>query len=382
MSKLSVLAHRGSTCSVGVLPPSLADIVTPFKLEVWAKELDSHPDIQFRDFILTGIERGFKIGFDARSIVFKSARRNMVSAFDHSEVIDEYLAGEKAMGRVGSVANYPFVASHCHTSPFGVIPKKSKPGKWRLIVDLSSPDGHSVNDGIDKELCGLSYVSVDDVVECILSTGTGALMAKVDIKQAYRNVPVHPDDRCLLGMVWRDEILVDKVLPFGLRSAPLIFSALADAIQWIIQQRGVELLFHYLDDYITIGPPQSDLCQHNLKVVKDTCDQLGVPIEADKTEGPSTCITFLGMELDSINLVIRLPESKLVRLRQLLQEWSGCKAMRKRDLLSLIGYLQHASKAVRQGRSFVRRLITLSTVVRRLDGFVRLNLSARSDIVW
>ena len=56
--------------------------------------------------------------------------------------------------------------------------------------------------------------------------------------------------------------------------------------------------------------------------------------------------------------------------------------MRKRDLLSLIGYLQHASKAVRQGRSFVRRLITSSTVVRRLDGFVRLNLSARSDIVW
>ena len=227
MSKLSDLAHHGSICSAGVLPPSLADIVTPFKLEVWTKELDSHPDIQFRDFILMGIERGFKIGFDACSVVLKSARRNMVSAFDHSEVTDEYLAGEKAMGRVGSVANYPFIASHCHTSPFDVIPKKSKPGKWRLIVDLS-PDGHRVNDGIDKELCGLSYVS--DVVECSLSIGTGAFMAIFGIKQAYKNVPVHPDDRCLLGMVWRDEILVDKVLPFGLRSAPLIFSALADAI--------------------------------------------------------------------------------------------------------------------------------------------------------
>lgn len=48
-----------------------------------------------------------------------------------------------------------------HCTPFGIIPKKSKPGKWRLIVDLSSPEGHSVNDGISKDL---AYVSIDDVV--------------------------------------------------------------------------------------------------------------------------------------------------------------------------------------------------------------------------
>lgn len=50
-------------------------------------------------------------------------------------------------------------------------------------------------------------------------------MAKMDIKQAYRIVPVHPEDRRLLGMQWQDKVYVDKVLPFGLRSAPLIFSA-------------------------------------------------------------------------------------------------------------------------------------------------------------
>ena len=51
-------------------------------------------------------------------------------------------------------------------------------------------------------------------------------------------------------------------------------------------------------------------------------------------------------------------------------------------MLSLIGYLHHASKAVRQGGSFLRRLINLSTVVKPLDGYIRLNLSARSDIRW
>lgn len=51
-----------------------------------------------------------------------------------------------------------------HISPFGVIPKKNRPNKWRLIVNLSAPEGASVNDGIGKELASVSYASVDDIV--------------------------------------------------------------------------------------------------------------------------------------------------------------------------------------------------------------------------
>lgn len=71
-----------------------------------------------------------------------------------------------------------------HCSPFGVIPKRNKPGKWRLIVGLSAPKGHSVNDGIDKELASLSYVSVDDVVTSIVQYEQGTLIAKMDILSA------------------------------------------------------------------------------------------------------------------------------------------------------------------------------------------------------
>ena len=207
-------------------------------------------------------------------------------------------------------------------------------------------------------------------------------MAKIDIKQAYRNIPVHPKDRYLLGVTWKGSIIVDKVLPFGLRSAPIIFTAVADALQWIIQQRDVDHLFHYLDDFITIGPPNSSVCQSNLSVIICTCSDTGTPVEEWKTEGPSSTIKFLGMELDSEALEIRLPEDKLEKLRSLLADWKGRKAGKKRDLLSLIGSLQHASKAIRQGRSFVRRLINLSMVVENLDSYVRLNISARSDIRW
>lgn len=93
-------------------------------------------------------------------------------------------------------------------------------------------------------------------------------------------------------------------------------------------------------------------------------------------------MTFLGMELDVQKLEICLPAEKLDRLHQLLSECEGHKAGKKRDLLSLIGYMQHVSKAIRQGRSFLHRLITLSRAVKKLDNFVRLNVSAWSDIRW
>ena len=53
--------------------------------------------------------------------------------------------------------------------------------------------------------------------------GGGALMAKFDIEAAYRNIPVHPSDRFLLGLKWRQSYYVDLTLPFGLHSAPLHF---------------------------------------------------------------------------------------------------------------------------------------------------------------
>ena len=150
----------------------------------------------------------------------------MLSTRSHPDVVSDYIATELALGRIADAG--PGEAAKelgIHSSPFGVIPKRQKPGKWRLILDLSSPEGFSVNDGISKETSSLRYTTTDDVVEAILKSGKGSLMAKLDIKQAYRNIPVYPQDRLLLGMSWGGRIYVDKTLPFGLRSAPLLFSA-------------------------------------------------------------------------------------------------------------------------------------------------------------
>ena len=67
-----------------------------------------------------------------------------------------------------------------------VIPKGNRTGKWRLIVDLSSPESGSVNEGISQQLCTLTYVSVDDIAAKILELGRGTMLAKLDIQSAYR----------------------------------------------------------------------------------------------------------------------------------------------------------------------------------------------------
>ena len=88
-----------------------------------------------------------------------------------------------------------------HVSHFGVIPKSHRPGEWRLIMDLSHPEGASVNDGIEPELCSHSYTSVDEAVRWIRVHWWGMLMATLDVDSAYQMVPFHPTDWPLLGMV-------------------------------------------------------------------------------------------------------------------------------------------------------------------------------------
>ena len=77
-------------------------------------------------------------------------------------------------------------------------------------------------------------------------------------------------------------------------------------------------LRHYLDDFIIVGPPGSGVCGDNLSVVLDTCSQLGVPVAAEKTVGPATVVTFLGVEVDTVEMELRLPLRKLEKLKELV----------------------------------------------------------------
>ena len=106
-----------------------------------------------------------------------------------------------------------------------------------------------------------------------------------------------------------------------------------------------------------MAAPGSDQCQQDLDQALSLCQSLGVPIADGKTDGPSTSITYLGFELDTIALELRLPKEKLLQLRQRLTFWRQRRSATKREVLSLTGSLQHCCQAIVHGRPFLRCLI-------------------------
>ena len=116
-----------------------------------------------------------------------------------------------------------------------------------------------------------------------------------------------------LGIQWQDKLHVDAALPFGLRSAPKIFTALADAVEWIAQ------------DSIPVALPAwttSSLVELVIhRSVLYVCKHLGVPLAEEKLEGPSDCLVFFGIVIDTVRGELRRPVQKLERLQSQLVEW-------------------------------------------------------------
>jgi len=310
---LKVEGDRSSTSTNS----QLSRAHTPLKLAAWCQRLHFHPDQDFAGYILCGISGGFRIGV-CSAATLKLASKNMQSAKQHPDVINEYLQKETHLLNIIG----PFPLHNCpevHINRFGVIPKKHQLGKRCLITDLSFP-GASINDTIHS-LCSLKYITVDQVARKALQLGKGALIAKIDIKSPCRLVPVSPCDRLCLGMQWiNGQVYVDGMLSFGLCSAPKIFNAVADALEWCRANKGVQDIYHYLDDFATIDPLDSELCSWNLHAPQAVCSDLGVPLAAEKQAGPSTTIEFLGIIIDTIQQELHLPDEKLSRLQSLLQE--------------------------------------------------------------
>ena len=191
------------------------------------------------------------------------------------------------------------------------------------------------------DLCTRKHVNItiDNAIQNILNYGEHTILAKVDIKSAFRLVPVHPANRHFLGMRWWKQIYVHSCLPFGLLSAPKLFNILADLVSWIAIQQGISCILHYLDDFLLVGPPQSPVCQQNLETFIHLCSDLGIPLASEKIDGPTTSLAFLGIIIDTHRMEIRLPAEKLARIQDALEKWLTKKSATKRMILSLLGQL-------------------------------------------
>ena len=350
---------------------------TPIDVSQLEYELRSHPNQAWCSGLIKSLRHGVRIGFQGQRTT--RTNRNLHSAFHHPGVIDKELQKECARGRMaGPYQDPPLTNLQC--AGVGVVPKKD--GSWRMIMHLSAPQQGSINEGIDKETYSLRYSNIDDATRLIAAVGKGCYLAKVDLKSAFRLLPVAQQDWELLGIHWKQQYYVDKQLPFGLRSAPFLFNELADALHWILfHNYNVSHMIHYLDDFLIIAPSETE-CQQTKDIVIATLTKLGVPLSWDKVEGPSTCLTFLGIEIDTIAWKLRLPPDKLHDLNTQLLNRLRKKSCTKRQLLSLIGKMSFATKVLPAGRIFLRRLINLSTRTKVLHHRLHLNRDARADIHW
>ena len=337
------------------------------------------PDRVLARFILDGFAQGFDIGVRGAFTNNNTRPRNNLSARRQPAKVMEAIRKEIERGHTaGPFVNPPFRDTHC--SPIGSAPKPD--GSVRLVLDLSQPRGDAVNEHISREEFSCTYSTFDDAVKMVRTLGRGVFLGKIDIKHAFRLCPVRPEQWPLLCYRWEDQIFVDLRLPFGSRSSPAIFNAFADVLQWIFVTVGlVEFIIHYLDDYFLVNVSKES-CQSDMDSVQRLCEFLGVPLAPDKVEGPSQVLVYLGIEVDTVLGVARLPNDKLLRAQDLVKRWGSKRKATKRELMELIGFLSFAAKVVKPGRIFLRRLIDLSTTVVSMEHYVTLNEEARADVKW
>jgi hypothetical protein len=179
---------------------------------------------------------------------------------------------------------------------------------WRIIFDLSSPEGSSVKDGIPKEYGTITYESLNDAIRLVAQAGHGAVMMKRDLKAAFCHVPINPCDYWLLMFEWDGKFYVDMFLPFGLRTAPRIFNLFAEALHWVFETLFKWNCTHYLDDFLLVFPPGTDIASISSDF-DHVLAKFGLSKAVEK-DSNGCVVIHLGFEFDSTKMQVRLPRSK------------------------------------------------------------------------
>ena len=305
------------------------------------------------EFLVSGFEEGFKI--PAEAFEYDTTTGNHASVMNNVEVVDSIVQKEIKLGRVRGPFDYPPLTKF-HVSPLGLIPKH-EPGSYRLIHNLSFPPDESVNAAIPRELCTVTYETLDDALGWVLYFGKGCLMAKADIEEAYRNIPIHPESQHLLGFTWNGKLYYDCCLPFGLSYSCRLFERFATALQWIlINEYKVDGISHLLDDFMHFGPANDDSCRTGISCFMLICRRLNIPVKQSKTVPPTTCAVLHGIEVNTEAIEVRLPCDKLNKAIQAISKIEYREKIRKRELQAVISLLAFLCRVVMPCRTLLRRL--------------------------
>ena len=186
-------------------------------------------------------------------------------------------------------------------SPSFIVPKSD--GTWRPVINLKS-----LNRYVATQM--ESIRKVKGLVK------RGDWLLKLDLKDAYLTVPIHPDHRKYLRFQWQGQAWQFRVLPFGLNSAPLTFTKLTKPIVSTLRRLEIRMIL-YLDDMLLMADSAQEAKAH-LRVALETLVALWFVINMKKSVfHPTQKLEFLGFVISTQDITIALPHQRLHSIRTL-----------------------------------------------------------------
>ena len=373
----SILSIHDKVCRSGHFNFMQAQIQIKSQLnpDVWDKYLTNYWDKQLGLLI----RYGFPLDFDYQTPL-KSNESNHKSAVDFQDHVELYLQEEMDHGAILGPFRHPPI-KQLHISPF-MTREKADSDKRRVIIDLSFPFGHSVNDGVTSEVyLGTPFLltlpTIDDITSKIIKLGKGSLLYKIDVSRAFCHVKIDPRDYSLLGLKLQ-EYFIDTCLPFGFRQGSAIFQRLSDAVRHFMGQKGFQVT-NYIDD--VIGHATVSQAGPSFQFLNALLTELGFALCNKKMVPPTTKCTCLGIDINTETFEASIPKEKLEKILKICFQWKDRVSCKKRELQSLLGSLLYVSKCVHSSRPFLNRMLDLLRASNKQES-INLNVEFKRDLNW
>ena len=248
----------------------------------------------------------------------------------------ESLLKKRALEQVSGRS--PGFYSHLFT-----VPKRS--GGFRPVIDLKALNRFII--------CPHFHMETDRSIRSQLRAGEWT--TSVDLSDAYLHIPVHQNFRKFLRLRLNNQFYQFRAMCFGLNIAPRVFTKLLDPVVMFLRTRGI-MVHRYLDDWL-IRASNPELVISHTRIALQLFHHLGLLVNMEKSDlSPKRQFTFLGMSIDLERSWIRPTEAQLARIADQIALLQNAHSAKVRQLLSLIGSLNHVSQFILLGRLHVRPL--------------------------
>ena len=239
------------------------------------------------------------------------------------------------------------------------MPKKDS-HKRRVIIDLSHPEGASVNDGVPKNsFQGRPFTytlpSAHDLASSMLLMGPSCYLWKADLQRAYRQLRSDPLDYPLMGIRHGGATYLDVCPSFGCRGSSAAQQRVSRAVCHLLRQAGHTVLA-YVDDFCGVAATPGH-AHAGFQAFHSLCDKLGLKLAPEKSAPPSTQLEWLGFDFNTSDTSVTIPKEKLAEIVDLSRAWTYRKRASRRDLQVLAGKLMHVSQCILPARRFLSRVL-------------------------